>query len=74
MTDDVITLSVTWEDIYGSCYLDVVCHSSTYKIVKVIKPFRKLASKDSGIIFMIIIIYFYNDDDDDDDYYYKRYR
>ena len=58
----------------------MVCHSSTYKIVKVIKPFRKLASKDSGIIFMIIIIYFYNDDDDDDDeddddyYYYKRYR
>ena len=59
---------------YGRCYLVVVCHSSTYKIVKVIKPFRKLASKDSGIIFMIIIIYFYNDDDDDDDddyYYYK---
>ena len=58
----------------------MVCHSSTYEIVKVIKPFRKLASKDSGIIFMIIIIYFYNDDDDDDDeddddyYYYKRYR
>ena len=56
----------------------MVCHSSTYKIVKVIRPFRKLASKDSGIIFMIIIIYFYNDDDDDDDdddyYYYKRYR
>ena len=57
----------------------MVCHSSTYKIVKVIKPYRKLASKDSGIIFMIIIIYFYNDDDDDDEddddyYYYKRYR
>ena len=55
----------------------MVCHSSTYKIVKVIKPFRKLALKDSGIIFMLIIIYFYNDDDDDDDdddYYYKRYR
>ena len=57
----------------------MVCHSSTYKIVKVIRPFRKLASKDSGIIFMIIIIYFYNDDDDDDEddddyYYYKRYR
>ena len=44
-------------------------------LIKVIKPFRKLASKDSGIIFMIIIIYIYNDDDDDDDddyyYYYK---
>ena len=59
----------------------MVYHSSTYKIVKVIKPFRKLASKDSGKIFMIIIIYFYNDDDDnddddddDDDYYYNRYR
>ena len=39
---------------YGKCYLDVVCHSSTYKIVKVIKLFF-----DSGIIFMIIIIYFY---------------
>ena len=55
----------------------MVCHSSTYKIVKVIEPFRKLALKDSGIIFMLIIIYFYNDDDDDDDdddYYYKRYR
>ena len=44
--------------------------SSTYEIVKVIKPFRKLASKDSWIIFIIVIIYFYNDDDDDDDYYY----
>ena len=33
-----------------------------YKIVKVIiiKLFRKIASKDSGIIFVIIIIYFYN--------------
>ena len=44
-------------------------------LIKVIKPFRKLASKDSGIIFMIIIIHIYNDDDDDDDdddyYYYK---
>ena len=52
----------------------MVCHSSTYKIVKVIKPFRKLASKDSEIIFMIIIIYFYNDDDDDDDDYYYYYK
>ena len=31
-----------------------------YKIVKVIKLSKKIASKDSGIIFMIIIIYFYN--------------
>ena len=42
--------------------------------IKVIKPFRKLASKDSGIIFMIIIIYIYNDDDDDDDDYYYYYK
>ena len=41
-----------------------------YKIVKVIKLSKKIASKNSGIIFMIIIIiYFYNyDDDDDNDY------
>ena len=38
----------------------MVCHSSTYKIVEVIKLFRKIALKDSGIFFMIIIIYFYN--------------
>ena len=56
---------------YVRCYLVVVCQSSTYEIVKVIKSFRKLASKDSGIIFMIIIIDFYNDDDDD--YYYYNY-
>ena len=36
-------------------------------IVKVIKLSKKIASKDSGIIFMIIVIYFYNHDDDDDD-------
>ena len=56
---------------YGKCYLAVVWHSSMYKIVKVIKLSKKIASKDSAIIFMIIIIYFYNyddDDDDDDDY------
>ena len=34
--------------------------TSTYKIVKVIKLSKKIASKDSGIIFMIIIIYFYD--------------
>ena len=38
-----------------------------YKIVKVIKLSKKIASKDSAIIFMIIIIYFFNYDDDDDD-------
>ena len=48
---------------YGKCYLAVVWH----KLVKVIKLSKKIASKDSGIIFMIIIIYFYNYDDDDDD-------
>ena len=45
---------------YGKCYLVVVCQSSTYKIVIVIKLLKKIASKDSGIIFKIIIIYFYN--------------
>ena len=30
------------------------------------KAFKKIASKNSGIIFMIIIIYFFNYDDDDD--------
>ena len=45
----------------------MVRHSSTYKIVKVIKLSKKITSKDSGIIFMIIIIYFFNYDDDDDD-------
>ena len=32
------------------------------------KAFKKIASKNSGIIFMIIIIYFFNYDDDDDDH------
>ena len=48
----------------AKCYLIVVCHSSTYKNVKVIKLFRKIALKDSGIIFMIIIIYFDNHETD----------
>ena len=43
----------------------MVLHSSTYEIDKVIKlNIRRIASKDSGIIFMIIIICFYRD------YYY----
>ena len=33
---------------------------SAILLVKVIKRFRKIALKNSGIIFMIIIIYFYN--------------
>ena len=42
----------------------MVLHSSTYETDKVIKLIKRIASKDSGIIFMIIIIYFYRD------YYY----
>ena len=45
---------------YGKCYLVVVCQSSTYKIVKVIKLLKKIASKDSVIIFKINIIHFYH--------------
>ena len=46
----------------AKCYLAVVCHSSiwAHKNVKVIKLFRKIALKHSGIIFMIFITYFYN--------------
>ena len=33
---------------------------STYKIDKVVKLLKKIASTDSGIILKIIIIYFYN--------------
>ena len=43
MTGDVITLDVTWEDILWqmlSC-CGLICQSSTYKIVKVIKLFKK---------------------------------
>ena len=42
MTDDVITLDVTWKMFYGNCYLVVVRQSSTHKIVKVIRLFEKL--------------------------------
>ena len=45
---------------YGKCYLVVVWQSSTYKIVKVIKPLKKLPLRILGDFFMIIIIYFYN--------------
>ena len=64
MTDDVITLDVTSKNILWqmlSCGLTF----STYKIVKVIKLLKKVASNDSGIIFMMIVIYFYN-------YYYQK--
>ena len=56
---------MTLGDIYGKRYLVVVCHSSTYKIVKVMKLFRKIALKDSGIVFTMVIISFYN-------YYYHH--
>ena len=58
----------------AKCYLAVVCHSSTYKIVKVIKLFRKIASKDSRILFMIIIIYFYNYQDKTTDLFMEQKR
>ena len=45
---------------YGKCYVVVVWRYSTYKIVKVIKLFKKNASKDSGRFFMIILLYLYN--------------
>ena len=59
MTDDVITLDVLWEDIYGKCYL-VVWQSSTYKIVKVLKLFKRLPQMILGDFLMTIIIYFSN--------------
>ena len=56
MTDDVITLDVTWEDILRqmlSCFgLRTNCQSY--------KAFLKNASKDSRRFFMIIVIYFYS--------------
>ena len=63
------SLPQTWlgKIFYAKCYLVVVCHSSTYKIVKVLKLLEKTASKDSEIIFMMIIIYFYN-------YYIKLFK
>ena len=63
------SLPQTWlgKIFYAKCYLVVVCHSSTYKIVKVIKLLEKTALKDSEIIFMMIIIYFYN-------YYIKLFK
>ena len=60
VTNDVITLYVTWEDILWQV---LSCCGSTFFYVKnrqSYKAFKKTASKDSGIIFMIIIIYFNN--------------
>ena len=45
----------------------MVCHTSTYKIVKVLKLLEKTALNDSEMIFMMIIIYFYN-------YYIKLFK
>ena len=72
VTDDVITLYVTWDRkiFYGKCYLVVVWHSSTYKIDKVIKLLKNCL-KDSAI--MIMIIYFYNDNNNNNNNYYYYY-
>ena len=62
MTDDVITLDVTWEDILwqkrSCCGLTVFYVKKNYKIVKVIKIklFKKLPQRIQGDSFMIIII------------------
>ena len=44
----------------GKCYLVVVCSSSKYKIVKVIKLFKKLPQRFWEMFLIIMIIYFYN--------------
>ena len=48
VSDDGIILDVTWEDILWQCYLIVVLQSSTYKIVKVLKLFKKLPQRILG--------------------------
>ena len=48
VSDDGITLDVTWEDILWQCYLIVVLQSSSYKIVKVLKLFKKLPQRILG--------------------------
>ena len=60
MTDDVITLDVTWKDILWEI---LSCCGLTFFYVKncqIYKAFSKIVSKDSGRFFMIIIIHFYN--------------
>ena len=70
MTDDIIAVEVTSEDNYfmgnvillwSRILLRIKINCQSYK------AFKKIASKNSGIMFMIIIIYFFNYDDDDDD-------
>ena len=48
VSDDGITLDVTWEDILWQCYLIVVLESSPYKIVRVIKLFKTLPQRILG--------------------------
>ena len=48
VSDDGITLDVTWEDILWQFYLIVVLQSSAYKIVKVIKLFKNLPQRILG--------------------------
>ena len=61
VTDDAITLDVTWEGIYGKCYLVVVCLTVFHvQYCESYKAFLKISSKDSRRFFMILIIYFYN--------------
>ena len=57
MTDDVITLDVTWKMFYGNCYLVVVRQSSTHKIVKVIRLFEKLPQ--TGCYYGLLLLLFY---------------
>ena len=47
VSDDGITLDVTWEDILWQFYL-IVLQSSTSKIVKVIKLFKNLPQRILG--------------------------
>ena len=60
VTDDGITLDATWEDISWQM---LSCCGLTFFYLwncQSYKAFKKVASKDSGIIFMIMIIYFNN--------------
>ena len=60
MTDDVITLDVTWKDILWEILSFCGLTFFYVKNCQIYKAFSKIASKDSGRFFMIIIIHFYN--------------